>query len=306
VALSKLVLNIGMVTVPVRIENAIGKATKPVGSYVCAGSGLPKKTLGEVLAEQPAPKTKRVSNKATTSVEVGNACGHEHDGECRQVVGYPRPDGSYFVPSEDDLIEIEADKDSLIHLDSFVPSEEVDPAYFETTYVVRPEKGYEAAFWLIAARLEKLQRTAVGSAVLSKDDKLVFLRWSKQFQCLFLCVGVYDEQIKYDLIKGAQASRVTSFKREEIALADQMMTKVYTRPFVAAEYPPKRWHALSSLIEKNGASATGAPVKPSEDGPVLDLMAQLTATLATSNGKTAANGKTTAKKKPRAKKPVTA
>src|ERR1043166_8520718 len=117
-AVSKLTISVGLVNVPVRIENLIGKGTKPSGNYVNSDSG------------------QSIAVAASRGRSGGGGGGS-------QVVGYPRPNGTFYVPSDEDLVEITPEDDRMIHLDTFVPNDEVEPAYYEKTYTVKPEKGAE-------------------------------------------------------------------------------------------------------------------------------------------------------------------
>lgn len=264
-ALSKLTLNIGMASVPVRIENFIGDGTKPKGSYVCETSKTPIKGSGGGFS----------------------VCQEKHEGACSRVIGYDRGDGSYFVPEE-----IAAEKDGQVNFTTFVPAEEIDPAYFAKTYVVKPDpKGGEQAakvFWLIAARLKKLNRVAVGSAVLDKDEKMVFLRYSKALDAIFFCVGCFHEQLKFDALNGAESGKIEKFTPAENKLMDEIMTKVYVEPFDALKVKPERWHQINALI---AGEAVDTPHEPLPEVP--NLMDKLQATI--EQGK-AAKTKTTAKK----------
>jgi DNA end-binding protein Ku len=211
------------------------------------------------------------------------SCGTKHDNACSRTIGYPKGDGSFFVPSEDELDAMNGDKDRLIKLNTFVPSADVDPLYFKSTYVVKPEKHVADAFWLLARRLAKLDRIAVGSAVLDKDEVMLFLRWSPKFECLFLEVGIFDEQIKRELIAGVQATEPEiAYSRPMIKLADDLIKNTFEEPFDPEAFEPTRWHRLRNLIVANGASPSGKVVKPS-NGEVAngaDLMSALKATVA--------------------------
>lgn len=267
-SLSKLSLSVGMVNIPVEIHNAIGVGTKPSGKYVCAESGVP------MLGNGGGGGSGR------------QWCGEEHEGvACSRAIGYPKPDGTFFVPDDNELERIKGPKDRLIKLDTFVPSEEIDPVYFEKTYVAKPEKGHESSFWLVAGRLQALDRIACGRATLSEDEKMVFLRWSTRFECLFVSVGVYDEQIKKELIAASQATRPdVTYGKPMIAMADTMMKKVFISPFEPEDHQPTRWHGLRDLIVANGAAPNGE-AKGDTSEPTVDLMASLQATVAAASAK---------------------
>lgn len=263
-ALSKLTLSIGLVSVPVVVNNVIGKGSKPSGSFVQEDG-------------TPFPKS--------------------DDSPGKRVIGYAREDGTFYVPSEDDLAEIKDEKDGMITLDTFVPDDEIEPAYFDKTYAIKPQPGAEKPFWLIANQLRDLGRSAVGSVVLDKDEKLVFLRYSKVFDCLLFSVGYFDEQVSHALIEGSKVSRIDTFSEAEKKLAEQMMTKVYIEPFIASAYKPERWHKLTALIEANNAYAHGAPRAKGETKPTdapADLMAQLKASVTAKDKKPAARKKSQA------------
>jgi len=265
--LNKLTLTVGLVTIPVSIENATNSGTKPSGKYVCSTSALPTKSIGGGGHQ---------------------VCDGKHEGACSRAVGYPKADGTFFIPSDDELEAMKAEKAHICSADTFVPIGDVDPVYFNSTYVVRPEKGAEEAFWLLARRLAKLDRIAVGSAVLDKDEVMLFLRWSHRFECLFLEIGIFDEQIRLASIMGAQATEPdVTYSTAMIKLADDLIKNTFEEPFDPKAFVPKRWHALRNLILANGASPDGDAVPSESPEPTVDLMAQLKATVAKKNKATA-------------------
>lgn len=253
-ALSKLVLSIGPVTIPVRIENVIGKGTKPEGNYVCRTSKTPYKTIG-----------------ATGGLGV---CQEKHDGACERTVGYDRGDETFFVPSDDQLDEITDEKTRTINLETFVPVLEVDPAYFEKTYVVKADSAAPAeavkVLDLLSSRLKIKRLIGIGTATLDKEERMVFLRYSEEFNALFFVVGVFDEQVKRGAI--SKISEQVRFKQTEVRLMDQILTQVFVGDFNPSNFQPERWHKLNALI-------AAERVKVETPLPKTDLMEQLQQTI---------------------------
>lgn len=79
-----------------------------------------------------------------------------------RVKGYEYSKGEYLLFSPEELKFFEAENNSVIEIEEFVPLTELRMEQHAKTYFLAPGKGGEKAFALIAAALKKSKRTAIG------------------------------------------------------------------------------------------------------------------------------------------------
>lgn len=249
-----LTLTVGLVNIPVGIDPVIADSGVS-GSYVCAAS------------------QEKLSGGST-----GASCGKTHDGDCTRVIGY-EVDGKIVVPSEEQLAGLDDEKDGAVRLDTFVDTGDVDPVYYEKTYLVTPGKGDNRGFWLIANALRDNNRSAVGRVVLTKKERMVVVRWSEALQALLFHTCHFDAQIKREKI-AAVARPEIDFNAAEVELAKKLVTEIFTEAFDPAKVSDERTAKLSALIAALGAGETPEVVAAAPKASALDLTAALEAMVA--------------------------
>ncbi len=75
--------------------------------------------------------------------------------------GYEFAKGQYVLFSEDEIKALQAKSTQSIEITEFIPTEKIDPIYFEKSYYLGPDKGGDRAFKLLAQALRKAGRSAL-------------------------------------------------------------------------------------------------------------------------------------------------
>jgi DNA end-binding protein Ku len=246
-----LTLTVGLVNIPVGIDPVISDSGVS-GSFVCA-------TSKEKLSGGASKKS----------------CGHTHDGDCEQVIGY-EVDGVYVVPSAEQLASLDDEKDGAVRLDTFVDNGDVDPVYYEKSYLVTPGKGDNRGFWLIANALRDNNRAAVGRVVLTKKERMVVVRWSEALQALLFHTCHFDAQIKREKIAAVVRPEI-NFNEAEVDLAKKLVTEIFTTAFDPAAVTDERTAKLSALIADLAAGNTPTVAPAAPKASAMDLTAALEA-----------------------------
>jgi DNA end-binding protein Ku len=82
----------------------------------------------------------------------------------------------YLADEDFEAARATAEGGKSIEIDAFVPQDEIDPVYFDSSYYLEPESGAERAYSLLARALEKTGLTAVSTFVMRDREYLAALR----------------------------------------------------------------------------------------------------------------------------------
>ena len=94
----------------------------------------------------------------------------------RVAKGYEVAPDEYVVLTNDEIKSADQPARKAIELEDFVPSEQIDPAFYDKPYHLAPQKGGEEGYALLAAALEKAGRVGIGRVVLRAREQLVSVR----------------------------------------------------------------------------------------------------------------------------------
>ena len=109
--------------------------------------------------------------------------GSAHPIEYEDVVkGFEVEPGRYVMLEREELEELRPSADKTIHIEAFVPLEQIDPVYFERSYYLAPGRGAdglpgaERAYGLLLAALERSGRVGIGRFVMRTREYLAAVR----------------------------------------------------------------------------------------------------------------------------------
>ncbi len=167
------------------------------------------------------------------------------------------------------------ESDRKIHIDKFVYYLSLDPVYFETTYMLVPDRS-EEAYSLLLVSLQELGRAAVGTITFRTKEYPVV-------------VHVYDGALVLTTLRHAdEVTPPHAFsilptlpvpKEAELVLAKRIITDL-SGDFFINDYPDRYREAILSLIDKKLAGEKVVYAEP-RPGEAKELMQALQETLAT-------------------------
>jgi DNA end-binding protein Ku len=158
----------------------------------------------------------------------------------------------------------------------FVKLSEVDPVFFETSYLAVPEEGGKKAYALLLKTLENLEYAAIAQMTLHQRERTAVIRPYQRG--LALHTIYYPNEIHN--ARGYEQTDLKTLKKQEIALAEQF-AKTLVKPFHPQAFRDEYQARVKQLIECKAKGHT-AP-KPEETkrmAPVIDLMSALKNSLA--------------------------
>jgi DNA end-binding protein Ku len=254
-------LRLSLITIPVRLFNAINSADKISLNQLhkACNSRLRQKlvcpTHGEVEREQVAK-------------------------------GYEYEDERYVVIEDSDLKAVRLETTKIIELVSFADASQLDPIFLDSPYYFSPDGAIaEEGFRVLREAMRELDRVAIGRVVLTGREHLVAmgvqekgLRMSTlRYASEIKAAAPYFEDIKNGNVNSAQLGLAkqlveqftTDFKPEEFtdryrdALMDVIKTKIAGAPVVAQQVKVGKvvnlMEALKQSLEKSQATMVKKP-----------------------------------------------
>ncbi|MDH7592977.1 MAG: hypothetical protein QHG99_01295 [Methanomicrobiales archaeon] len=116
-----------------------------------------------------------IHEKCGTPISFRKFCGEGievPDGEI--VFGYEISKGEYVTLKKGELEEVKPESSRVVRLDSFIDSDEVDPHYFERTYILVPA-GYPDAYVLLREVMRREGKGAIGRITMHSREGVVLV-----------------------------------------------------------------------------------------------------------------------------------
>jgi DNA end-binding protein Ku len=191
------------------------------------------------------------------------------------VKGYEIRKGEFLVFEPDELKAAMPESDRKIRIDKFVYYLSLDPVYFESSYILIPDRS-EEAYGLLVTALQELGRAAAGTITLRTKEYPVV-------------VHVYDGALVLTTLRHAdEVTMPHAFailpklpvpKEAELALAKKIVTDL-SGDFSINDYPDRYRESVLALIDKKLAGEKIVYEEP-HPGEAKELMQALQETIAT-------------------------
>lgn len=207
-------------------------------------------------------------------VKKCSACGQEVPPE-EIVRGYEYAQDRYVVVTDEDLKELPLPTAREISILDFVPTQEVDPAYFKTPYYIAPDDIGARAYRLLAQTLGETGRGGVCQVALRQKEHLGLIR--AQGDLLWLHLLHYAREIRSPPPL-PQPGEEPPAREKELARA---LVGALESSFSPEKYRDGYQEALTQLIQAKieGREVLKAPGPRPE--PVMDLARALEESLQT-------------------------
>jgi DNA end-binding protein Ku len=201
---------------------------------------------------------------------VCEICGNEI--EYRDIAkGYELEDGRVVVLTDEDFAKLPVSTDKSIQVLEFVPTEEVDPIFFQKTYYLEPDKTAGRPYVLLRQALEDTDRHAVVKITVRQRESLGILR-ARDDVLVLHTIFWPDEIRKPDFGFLDQDLEV---RAQELKMATSLIDNM-AGSFKPEQFTDEYRDAMADLV---AAKAEGAelPERPEEEdqGDVIDLMTAL-------------------------------
>ncbi|GAA4019484.1 Ku protein [Allokutzneria multivorans] len=185
--------------------------------------------------------------------------------------GYELEDGRMVVLDREDFEKLPISTDRAIEVVEFVPTEEIDPIYFQKSYYLEPDKAAVRPYVLLRTALERADRLAVVKITMRQRQSLAMVR--ARDDVLVLHTMMWPDEIRapeFGFLDGE-----VEVRPQELRMAESLIESM-AGTFEPDEFTDDYRDAMAKLVD---AKAEGAelPEQPeAEDtGEVIDLMAAL-------------------------------
>jgi len=193
------------------------------------------------------------------------------------VKGYEFAKDRYVTFTPEELKALEEKATQTIEIAEFVPSEKIDPMYFDKPYYLGPEKGADRAYRLLAEAMRRSGRTALARYAARGKQYLVQIRPLPEGG-LVMQTLLYADEIRPFSEVGVEPADV---KDSELALAQQIIQQISTDEFKPDKFEDdvrKRIHEQIQRKVEGQEIQIEEPAAPQTQ--IIDLMEALKASLA--------------------------
>jgi len=246
-------ISFGLVTIPVKLYNAVSK----------------KSISFNQLNGETGNRIRYRKIDAGTEEEVPD----------EQIIkGYELTKGHYVHVDPEELEPFLPQANRAIELEEFVDLAEIDPVFFDSPYLLAPDK-MPKPYALLMKALEDTGKVGVGRFVMRGKQYVAAVRASEGH--LLLSTLVYaDEVVQAKEIPEIADVDGVSVSDKELAMATQLVESL-AGPFEPERFTDTYREQVLELIEKKAAGEELQPAATAEASPkVVDLMAALEASVA--------------------------
>lgn len=199
--------------------------------------------------------------------------------------GYEFTKGAYVTFTAEELKSLEEKSTHTIDIVEFVPTDKIDPVYFDKAYFLAPDKGGGKAYSLLAAALQESGRAAIAHYSARGKAYIVMLRPCENG--IAMQTLLYDTEVRSIKDVGLEPMPI---KDAEKALALQLVDSLCVETFDPSKFKDDVQERIQKAIDEKVA---GKPMTIPVQEPVnqmVDIMAALQASLAAAAGTKKAKG----------------
>ena len=148
------------------------------------------------------------------------------------VRGYEVEKDRYVTFTDEELKKLEAQADRAVEISEFIPATEVDPVYFENSYLLGCEPVSAKAYHLLKEAMTRAGRVGVAKYTMRGKERLVLIR--PYDGGLMLHTMYYNDEIRSfgEIDHGAGAA----VKESELGLAQRLITDLTQKKFNPSEF----------------------------------------------------------------------
>jgi DNA end-binding protein Ku len=191
------------------------------------------------------------------------------------IKGYEYETGQYVMVEGEEIKKITPPSGRNMEILAFVPDGQIDPIYFDSSYLALPEKEGQKGYQLLLKALEDTHMLGIAKVTMHQREYTVFIR--ARDHGLTLHTMYYANEIQS--VAGYGENEDVKLKPAEVKLAEQLVQDL------AEDFRPQQYHdefqkRLRELVEAKakGQRVTVAPEH--HRGRVIDIMQALKKSIA--------------------------
>ena len=187
------------------------------------------------------------------------------------VRGFEEEDGKYVLVENDELKKITPQSSRVMEILAFVKGSQIDPIYFDSSYLAMPEKDNAKPYVLLLKALQDTDRVGIAKVTMHQREYTVFIRAREHG--LTIHTMYFANEIRS--VEGyGKVDRDIKLKPQEIKLAEQLVESL------SEDFSPRKYHDtfqenLKALIEAKREGKTIVQEPTAKRAPVIDMMEAL-------------------------------
>jgi DNA end-binding protein Ku len=245
-------ISFGLIAIPIKLYHGVSKKNVSFNQ-------LDERTMSRI-------RLKKVS------ADTGEDVPDEHI-----VKGYELSKGRYVVVDPDELEPFIPSATKSIDLEEFVDLAEIDPVYFDTPYIVAPDKTPKP-YVLLAKAMEEAGKVAIGRFVMRNKQYVAAIR-AADGKLLMSTMVFADEVVDVGAIEELDVLDDIEVSDKEVKMAEALVESL-SAAFEPTKYRDQYRSQVLDLIERKAAGEEFELPALSEAAPkVIDLMAALEASV---------------------------
>jgi DNA end-binding protein Ku len=245
-------ISFGLIAIPIKLYNGVSKRSVSFNQ-------LDERSMSRIKLKK-------------TSAETGEDVPDEHI-----VKGYEISKGRYVVVDPDELEPFIPSATKSIDLEEFVDLDEIDPVYFDSPYILAPDRTPKP-YLLLARAMAAANKVAIGRFVMRNKQYVAAIRAVDG--ALVMSTMVFaDEVVSLSAIDELDALGDVEVSDKEVLMAEALVESL-SAEFHPAKYRDNYREQVLDLIERKAAGeAFETPAAAAAAPAVVDLMAALEASV---------------------------
>jgi DNA end-binding protein Ku len=245
-------ISFGLIAIPIKLYNGVNKKSVSFNQ-------LDDRTMSRIKLKK-------------TSADTGEDVPDEHI-----VKGYEISKGRYVVVDPDELEPLIPSATKSIDLEEFVDLDEIDPVYFDSQYILAPDRTPKP-YLLLARAMEAANKVAIGRFVMRNKQYVAAIRAVDG--ALVMSTMVFaDEVVPLSVIDELGSLGDVEVSDKEVLMAEALVESL-SADFQPAKYRDNYREQVLDLIERKAAGEQfEMPTAVAAAPAVVDLMAALEASV---------------------------
>jgi DNA end-binding protein Ku len=187
------------------------------------------------------------------------------------VKGYEYEKGHYILIEGEELKKITPPSGKAMEIQAFVKGSQIDPIYFESSYLALPEKDNPKPYVLLVKALEDSDRVGIAKVTMHQREYTVFIR--PRSHGLTIHTMYFVNEIRK--VEGyGKITQEIKLRPQEIKLAEQLVESL-SEDFKPQQYHDTYQENLKALIEAKRQGKTFVEEEAPKRAPVIDMMEAL-------------------------------
>jgi DNA end-binding protein Ku len=187
------------------------------------------------------------------------------------VKGFEYEKGHYVIVDKEDLKKITPDSGRSMDILAFVKGEQIDPIFFDSSYVALADKDADKPYQLLLKALTETQRVGIAKFTMHQRDYTVFVR--PRDGGITIHTMYFVNEIRRVPGYGEKPKNL-QLRPQEVKLAEQLIESL-SEDFNPAQYHDTYQDQLRALVEakREGKGVVEKPVP--KHAKVIDMMEAL-------------------------------